>query len=64
MNDTVGNYRKAAEAALEQLDWAINHLYRLHKHEIATVLSQNRDQIRRRLGAAKERDASTLRNER
>lgn len=58
MTDDVRNYRRAAEVALEQLDWLIGYLYRVRKYEVASALSRNRDQIRRTLSAAEERGAS------
>ena len=45
-----GGYREAAERLLQQLDWAINYLYRIRKHKLADGLARNRDAIRRRLG--------------
>ena len=38
-------YREAAETAIEQLDWIINYLRRIHKPQIAKALQQNRDTI-------------------
>jgi hypothetical protein len=43
------HYRKAAEAALEQLDWCINYMHRIHRPQIGEVLRRNRDTIVRRL---------------
>jgi hypothetical protein len=43
-------YRTAAEAALDQIDWAIGYLERIHKRDVAKVLATNRSLIRRRLG--------------
>jgi hypothetical protein len=42
-------YRKAAEDALQQLDWAIGYLHGIRKTEISKALAQNRSQIRRNL---------------
>jgi hypothetical protein len=44
-------YRKAAELALEQLDWCINYMHRIHRPQIGQVLRRNRDSIRKRLRA-------------
>lgn len=44
-----GRYRDAVERILEQLDWAINYLYKIGKTPIADALARNRDAIRRRL---------------
>jgi hypothetical protein len=38
-------YREAAELALDQLQWAINYLYRIRKPTIAERLERNRKQI-------------------
>ena len=38
-------YREAAELALDQLQWAINYLYRIRKSAIAERLERNREQI-------------------
>ena len=38
-------YREAARLAIEQLEWAINYLRRIHKSQIADVLAQNRRTI-------------------
>ena len=45
----VDRYRQAAEVALQQLDWTINYLHRIHKPEIARSLAKNHGAIRRRL---------------
>ena len=42
-------YRKAAEDALQQLDWTIGYLHGIRKGNIAAVLAQNRSVIRRDL---------------
>jgi hypothetical protein len=44
-------YRKAAEAALESLDWTINYFHRIRKSKVAEVLQENRKEIVRRLRA-------------
>jgi hypothetical protein len=38
-------YREAAELALDQLQWAINYLYRIRKFTIAERLERNREHI-------------------
>jgi hypothetical protein len=51
-NDASGDvdrYRKAAEDALQQLDWAIGYLHGTGKTDIATALAKNRSFIRQRL---------------
>jgi hypothetical protein len=40
---------QAAEVALQQLDWAIRYLQRIHKPQIARALAKNHADIRRRL---------------
>jgi hypothetical protein len=42
-------YRKAAEDALQQLDWAIGYLHGIRKVQISRALAKNRSQIRRDL---------------
>ena len=42
-------YRKAAEDALQQLDWAIGYLHGIKKVEVSKALAKNRSFIRRRL---------------
>jgi hypothetical protein len=48
-------YRKAAEDALQQLDWAIGYLHGIRKVDISKALAKNRSYIRRELmGRAEE----------
>jgi hypothetical protein len=42
-------YRRAAEDALQQLDWAIGYLHGIHKTQISKALAKNRSHIRTRL---------------
>jgi hypothetical protein len=42
-------YRRAAEDALQQLDWTIGYLHGIHKTEISKALANNRSFIRREL---------------
>jgi hypothetical protein len=42
-------YRRAAEDALQQLDWAIGYLHGIKKTEISKALAKNRTFIRERL---------------
>ena len=42
-------YRKAAEDALQQLDWAIGYLHGIKKTEISRALAKNRSYIRSRM---------------
>jgi len=42
----VDRYRKAAEDALQQLDWAIGYLHGIRKTDISRALARNRARIR------------------
>jgi hypothetical protein len=42
-------YRQAAEATLEQLDWCVAYLRRIHKPKLAAQLERNRNRIGRML---------------
>jgi len=44
--DEVERYRRAAEDALQQLDWCIGYLHGLRKNSEAQMLSKNRQHIR------------------
>lgn len=46
----VERYRVAALAALGQLEWCIDYLYRQRKADIARAISRNRSQIIKRAG--------------
>lgn len=41
----VTRYRQAAELALDQLQWAVNYLYRIRKPTLADQLNRNRERI-------------------
>jgi hypothetical protein len=45
----VDRYRRSAEEALYQLDWAILYLRGLKKVDVSRVLARNRSYIRQRL---------------
>ena len=47
--DEADRYRKAAEDALQQLDWAIGYLHGIRKVEISKALAKNRSYIREQL---------------
>jgi hypothetical protein len=47
--EEAARYRRAAEEALDQLEWCVNYLYRIHKPHIADAVQKNRSAIRRRL---------------
>jgi hypothetical protein len=42
-------YRRAAEDALQQLDWAIGYLHGIRKTGISRALAKNRSHIRSKL---------------
>jgi hypothetical protein len=48
-DDEVERYRRAAEDALQQLDWAIGYLHGIRKTEISRALAKNRSYIRSQL---------------
>jgi hypothetical protein len=45
----VERYRRAAEDALQQLDWCIGYLHGIRKLEVSKALAKNRSYIRSRL---------------
>ena len=47
--DKTERYRRAAEDALQQLDWAIGYLHGIRKTQISQALSKNRSFIRSQL---------------
>jgi hypothetical protein len=47
--DEAARYRRAAEDALQQLDWCIGYLHGIRKTQISRALSKNRSIIRTRL---------------
>jgi hypothetical protein len=38
-------YREAAELALDQLQWAVNYLYRIRRPSLAAGIERNREHI-------------------
>jgi hypothetical protein len=48
-NDELERYRRAAEDALQQLDWCIGYLHGIRKTQISRSLARNRSYIRERL---------------
>lgn len=46
------HYRRAAEAAAEQLDWCVSYLRSNGRTQIARFIARNRDNIRRQLSQA------------
>ena len=47
--DQGGRYRRAAEDALQQLDWCIGYLHGIRKGKISRQLARNRSYIKREL---------------
>ena len=47
--DETDRYRRAAEDALQQLDWTIGYLHGIRKTEISKALAKNRSFIREQL---------------
>ena len=47
--DELERYRRAAEDALQQLDWCIGYLHGIRKTDISRALARNRSQIRTHL---------------
>jgi len=47
--DELERYRRAAEDALQQLDWCIGYLHGIRKVEISRALARNRSYIRTQL---------------
>jgi hypothetical protein len=48
-DEQLSRYRRAAEDALQQLDWCIGYLHGLRKVEISRALAKNRSYIRTQL---------------
>ncbi len=48
-NGQTDRYRRAAEDALQQLDWCIGYLHGIRKQDISRQLARNRSYIRRHL---------------
>jgi hypothetical protein len=48
-DEELERYRRAAEDALQQLDWCIGYLHGIRKLEISRALAKNRSQIRTKL---------------
>jgi hypothetical protein len=61
--DEANRYRRAAEDALQQLDWAIGYLHGIRKTEISKALAKNRSFIRTRLMGQAEEPVPTQRTD-
>ena len=66
-DEQLERYRRAAEDALQQLDWAIGYLHGIRKVEISRALAKNRSYIRTKLldrgGAARSVAADETRHD-
>lgn len=58
-HDETERYRRAAEDALQQLDWCIGYLTGIRKTAIARMLSHNRGYIRTNLMGRSEQPTPT-----
>jgi hypothetical protein len=56
-------YRRAAEDALQQLDWAIGYLHGIRKTSISKALAKNRTYIRTRLLGRDEQPDPSLKTD-
>ena len=45
----IERYRTASDSALDQLEWVVGYLNKIHKPQIARALDRNRKQILRRV---------------
>jgi hypothetical protein len=61
--DEADRYRRAAEDALQQLDWAIGYLHGIRKTEISKSLAKNRSYIRTQLMGEREEQLPTQRTD-
>ena len=59
----VDRYRKAAEDALQQLDWAIGYLHGIRKTSISKALARNRAYIRKHLLGQDEQPDPSLKTD-
>ena len=61
-DDEAARYHRAAELALDQLEWCIDYLRSIHKNRLAKQLAKNHAEISRRFhgyaGAAGPRGRS------
>jgi hypothetical protein len=48
-DEETDRHRKAAQLALDQLEWCVDYLRSIHKHRIAKQLAKNHAAISRRL---------------
>jgi hypothetical protein len=62
-HDDAERYRRAAEDALQQLDWCIGYLHGIRKVKISKALAQNRSVIRTSLMDRQEQPLPTARTD-
>ncbi len=60
-DDEARRYQRAAEVALEQLDWCIKYLRQIGKDDIANIVARNRAHIDRRARLRAESEVGTKR---
>ena len=48
--DEVARYREAAHMTLDQLDWCVEYLRRIHKPKVSRQLATNTAKLRQRAG--------------
>jgi hypothetical protein len=58
-DEELERYRRAAEDALQQLDWCIGYLHGIRKLDISRALARNRSTIRSQLLARPEEPVPT-----
>ena len=57
--DEAERYRKAAHMTLDQLDWCVEYLQRLHKAKLSRQLADNTMHIRQRLNEPRGNETVT-----
>ena len=58
-DDELERWRRAAEDALQQLDWAIGYLHGIRKTKVSRALARNRSYIRQQLMGRAEQPLPT-----
>lgn len=48
-DEEAARYRRAAQLALDQLEWCVEYLHKIHKSRLARQLAKNHAAIRSRL---------------
>jgi hypothetical protein len=47
-DEETARYRRATQLALDQLEWCVEYLRKIHKHRLASQLAKNHASISRR----------------